>query len=554
MALTVPEGFSSPVDHFSTDPRVMWALDNGMTPDPNDFPVGFIQKETSAPGFDQFIANVLAWEADGFICNDVGDAGSDFLIFHTAATNLGVTPPANVVGFLTRTEIERASKTDGLAPLGGKQLELPSTSASITGDDRYVAFVTEAAIPMDVDGDGDLDQVDENGVADVYVRDLFLGTTCLVTHAHGLVDAPNGPSSRPHAAVNADGVLRITFESLATDLVQGFEDANGPLEPDVYVADFAGFNGTSPATVDITLVSRSAGAPTRGGNGPSRRPTVAGTPTLRVAFHSLADDLFADFADANGAGTPDVFLRDGADVVLVSASTAGANQGGARASTNASISANGGFVAFQSRSEDLFAGFTDANGAGTPDVFLRDLDAGTTALASASVFGPDLGGNGGSTNPSVSADGGFVAFESEAGDLVMNFTDGNAAAPDVYLRDVGGGTTSLISAAEGATADGGDGGSFNPTVALDGGRVAFDSLATDLVAVDNNGFADVFAREQGGTTTDRLSRNPGAGEPDGPSTNACFGSGTVVFESLASGLVGIGVDTNGVSDVFRADP
>ena len=120
--------------------------------------------------------------------------------------------------------------------------------------------------------------------------------------------------------------------------------------------------------------------------------------------------------------------------------------------------------------------------------------------------------------------------------------DGDAEdlVPHVYDH-VGGGVANLGLAA-----------SFE--LHLDGGRVAFDSLATDLVAVDNNGFADVFAREQGGTTTDRLSRNPGAGEPDGPSTNACFGSGTVVFESLASGLVGIGVDTNGVSDVFRADP
>src|SRR5204862_126255 len=91
------------------------------------------------------------------------------------------------------------------------------------------------------------------------------------------------------------------------------------------------------------------------------------------------------------------------------------------------ISANGRFVAFASVASDLVANDTN----GTENIFVRDLRTGTTALVSVNSAGTDTGDMS-SFNPVISADGRFVAFESDAGDLVANDTNGTA---DAFVRD-----------------------------------------------------------------------------------------------------------------------
>lgn len=167
------------------------------------------------------------------------------------------------------------------------------------------------------------------------------------------------------------------------------------------------------------------------------------------------------------------------------------------------------YVAFESTSSNL-AG-TDANGAS--DVFraaielraeededgaplvgglnLRYLD-GATVLCSA-VNGTSTAGNGASTRASIGgADGATVAFQSTATNLIVGFTDGNAAGSDVFVRRTGSNATLLVSHAIGGSATSGSGASEAPNVDATGAVIAFESDASDLIAVDGNAVRDVF--------------------------------------------------------------
>ena len=130
------------------------------------------------------------------------------------------------------------------------------------------------------------------------------------------------------------------------------------------------------------------------------------------------------------------------------------------------------------------------------NVFLRDRTTGRTTLVSANLAGTG-GGNGDSLPTALSDDGRFALFESGASDLVNGDTNG---LTDVFLRDVVSNTTYLVSVStNGGFANGVCRGS---TMTPDGRNVAFVSAANNLVAGDTNGIPDVFVRDmQDGTTT-----------------------------------------------------
>src|SRR5262249_4452129 len=131
-----------------------------------------------------------------------------------------------------------------------------------------------------------------------------------------------------------------------------------------------------------------------------------------------------------------------------------------------SITRDGGFVAFESCATDLVAHDTN----GVVDVFVRDLKLGRTILVSANAAGTDTG-NAGSRDHSFSGDGRLVAFTSEASDLVQ--TDRNGAA-DVFVRDLRNGTTRLVSLRRDSL-DSGNAESSHPVMSANGRFVAFRS-------------------------------------------------------------------------------
>ena len=178
------------------------------------------------------------------------------------------------------------------------------------------------------------------------------------------------------------------------------------------------------------------------------------------------------------------------------------NVAGAGGSFLPVLSADGRYVAFVSQANNLAVETTSSM---YLDVFVRDLLTGTATLVSVNTSGSG-GGRGNSTSPSISADGRWVAFESEAPDLVTN--DFNKLS-DVFVRDLLSGTTWLVSInASGAVSGSSDifvrqnfPGSYHPAISADGRWTVFESDNYDLNTNDRNHVIDVYVLDlQTGTT------------------------------------------------------
>jgi uncharacterized repeat protein (TIGR01451 family) len=371
----------------------------------------------------------------------------------------------------------------------------------------------------------DLGPTDANGHSDVFLRDMTTGEVSLISANAAGTDSGDVDSWGP--VFNPEGT-KVAFVSLATDLDAGITDANE--RPDVYVRDL--ITGTT------TLISVDA-AGTAAADDESGQPVFSPDGT-RIAFYSEASDLGP--TDTNG--DRDVYLRDlsTGTTTLVSVDAAGTDAGGGEQPT---FSPDGDELAFVSSGTDL--GPTDGNG--QQDLYLRDLTAGTTSLVSVNAAGT-AAGDGATSGPAFNPDGTKIVFESDAADLGP--TDTNATT-DVYLRDLLAGTTTLISVNAAGT-DSGISSSITPSFDPTGGRVLFASHARNLVAADTDNQRDVFIRDLGTATTTLVSVNA-AGTSSGNdfSFNPRFDAGgtRVLFESFASDLGA--TDTNGQGDIYVRD-
>ena len=175
---------------------------------------------------------------------------------------------------------------------------------------------------------------------------------------------------------------------------------------------------------------------------------------------------------------------------------------GSSGSFTPAISADGRFAAFVSQARNLA---TNDDVSPLLQVYRRDLLSGTTVLISVSTNGK--AGDDSASAPSISADGRFVAFESVAGNLVLNDTNGLS---DVFVRDTLNGATLLASLTTNGMRSG-NGLSRAPQLSADGRYVAFESRATNLVA-DPNGLDDIFVRDLVAGTT-RLIYPPALNSP-----------------------------------------
>jgi Tol biopolymer transport system component len=306
----------------------------------------------------------------------------------------------------------------------------------------------------------DLVPGDGNGLVDVFVRDLVAGTTVRASVDTGGGD-PGGLSLDPSISGNG---RYVAFWSHASDLTPG--DGNG--REDVFVRDMVA--GTTARVSVDTAGSDSDHA--------SSFPSISANGRF-VAFQSLASDLVP--GDGNSIG--DVFMRDlvAVTTVRVSVDTGGGDPN--LGSASPSISANGRYVAFSSFASDLVPG----DGDGLGDVFVRDLVAGTTVRASVDTGGGNP--NQDSISPSISAKGRYVAFSSFASDLVPG--DGNSRS-DIFVRDLMAGTTVRASV---NTEGGDPGhNSVAPSINWGGRFVAFESEAANLVPDDASLHIDVFVR------------------------------------------------------------
>ena len=415
-----------------------------------------------------------------------------------------------------------ASTTDVTRPVDGSSFRQPSGGTFsfrpwVSANGRYVAFDSSAVLAPGA----------AKGVRNVYVHDRQTGRLDLVSV--GLRGTPSdGDSQRP--TLSADGHY-VAFWSAADNLVAG--DTNGVT--DAFVAD----------RLTGTTIRVSVGPGGRQANGPSARPVISGDGVL-VAFESAAsnllpDDVLGRRADTNGVR--DVFVYNRSTQTTIRVSVASDGTQGTGESVRPSISADGRFVAFQTQSAFVSDDTNDKT-----DVYIHDLGTGTTERVSEGNGGVQA--NGSSFSPSLSADGRFVAYWSNATNLVADDTNRTA---DVFVADRHTGQTERVSVGTAGTEA--DGLSSDPSISPDGRYVAFWSEATNLVPDDTSGKRDVFVADRVAHTTTRVSVASDGTQSNGDSYSPCIaltddGRVLVAFDSAATNLTpGRNATTKG-SDVF----
>ncbi|MBE9032255.1 DUF4347 domain-containing protein, partial [filamentous cyanobacterium LEGE 11480] len=279
----------------------------------------------------------------------------------------------------------------------------------------------------------------------------------------------NGTSDT--AVISKDGNF-IVFTSTASNLVAG--DTNG-------VSDVFRYE---VATGITTLISTPA---TGVGNGPSSAPSISADGQV-IAFVSDATNLTAN-GDANNGGDIFVWRATTGTVELASVSPGGTSAslpvgGFGNGSFRPVVSADGEFVVFSSNGLDLSP--NDQN-AGLLDIFVRSLSGTpTTSLISAQTTGDS--GDGNSDNPVISGDGRFISFTSTSTNL--DARDSNGAIQDVFVWDRQLNRVRLLSL-DSDNVGSGNQASQTPAIDRSGNFVAFDTNASNLVVGDFNGAGDV---------------------------------------------------------------
>ncbi len=215
-------------------------------------------------------------------------------------------------------------------------------------------------------------------------------------------------------------------------------------------------------------------------NGNSEAPSISLDGSI-VAFISEATNLVP--GDTNDA--QDAFVHDLDTGLTERVSVASSGIQGDDDAFTLSLSSNGSFVALGSFATNLVAGDTND----VIDVFVRDRDTGTTERVSIATAGTQA--NDESFSPAISSTGRFVAFRSDATNLVVNDTNSKS---DIFVRDRTLGLTRRVSVASDGTQANGD--SILPAISADGRFVAFSSGASNLVAGDTNNQADIFVHDR----------------------------------------------------------
>jgi len=392
----------------------------------------------------------------------------------------------------------------------GVQANTGSDNASVSSDGRYIVFDSYST---------NLVNDDSNNSSDIFVRDTQTGTTTRVSISSNEVQA-NGDSFNP--SISADGRY-VVFESVATNLVSG----NGNPYAHIFVRDIQ-TGTTTCVSVDSNGMQ---------GVGFSYAPSISSDGRY-VAFYSAAALTSNDLN-----GNWDVFVRDTVANTTTLVSVDSNEIQGNSFSQFPSISPDGRFVAFESDASNLVA--SDSNN--THDIFLRDLQAGTTTRVSVDSSG--IQGNDVSGSPVVSSDGHYVVFSSWATNLVGGDTNSN---PDIFMHDTVSGTTTRVSVDSGeAQANAASDSGY--AISYDGRYVVFTSWATNLASGDTNNYPDVFMRDTVLDTTTLVSSNSSGVQGNSSSWNSSLSldGRLVVFNSWATNLVS--GDTNDQVDIFLAN-
>ena len=393
----------------------------------------------------------------------------------------------------------------------GTQANLGSWMPSVSGNGRYVAFRSEAT---------NLVPDDTNASSDIFVYDRQSDTIELVSIAN---DGTQGNFDSWYPAISADGWY-VALSSEANNLVP--DDTNG--RRDIFV-----YNRQSHTIERVSVANDGVQ-----GNRDSWTPAISADGQY-IAFVSDATNLVLD--DTNASGDTFVYDRQSYTVERISISNDGVQADGASWRNTTSISSDGQTVAYESWASNLVPGDTNA----TCDVFVRDRYNSTTELASHVWIAAEA--NAESRSASLSADGRYVAFASDASNLVPGDTNGRS---DVFVFDRQTSTTERVSIGSDSTQGYSD--SHGSSISADGRYVAFSSWAHNLVPADT-GWQDIFVYDRQSRTIEQVSVASDGTQANGNSWDFSISADGqyVVFSSDADNLVP--GDTNDCQDIFVYD-
>jgi len=376
-----------------------------------------------------------------------------------------------------------------LPPILEPQLD-PGDCAGV--GDACVSYAMEATTPVPLDGlaasttartftiSEAIDGVDRNGDGDtndsvMTFRDRASGQSDLLGVSAGCVGLSGTPEGRaavrvkqfpfsfPAVSVEGDvlAFLESEFGQALCDQTGDFDVTDGILR--VFQLGSGETSITDPRAVDAS--PRIDGAPLE---------VSSGRVYVRTSEPDMGADGIERASEAFGGGD-----SLGGGVV-------------------AGLSGDGQLVLFQSFSDDLIAPGLDT---GSGDVFVHDRTTQLTTRVSAAFGGGQANGPS-NYGPAISRDGRWVAFESQATNLLA-IADGNGLAPDIYLRDLANGTTDLVSISFAGSFPNGE--SIEPAISDDGQVIAFKSEASNLLppGTDTNSDEDVYVYDRTAGTTVR---------------------------------------------------
>lgn len=478
-----------------------------LTPPANGALSGASPDFTYTPG-----SNFNGSDSFTYRAND-GTANSNSATVNISVNPLNDAPLAADDGART---ISRASLDSSSIEANGKSV-LPA----INDNGRFVVFWSAAT---------SLVAGDNNGVFDLFMRDTQNATTTRLTVDSSGVEADLGQTDQAllqPAAVSLDGRY-VAFASLASNLGA---QAGGVSQ--IYLRD------TLAQSTSIISACETDG------NGDSFEPAM--TPDgVFIAFTSRAADPWPACGTAlDSNGFSDVYLESPLDAygkrrVSVDAAGLTTNNQANGASSQPAIADAGNLIAFTSTASNLVL----PDGNGVSDIFLKNLVDESIVLVSVDS-GEVQASGGGSHSPSISADGRYVAFVSEATNLVAGDSNGVA---DIFVRDTVAGVTGRVSVD--SAGNQANGASSRPLLSKDGRYVLFESQAANLVAGDSNGAGDIFIHDRLLGDTRILSSDASGTQGNAPSSMAALsGDGHyAAFATEANNLVA--ADNNGLSDVL----
>jgi len=370
-----------------------------------------------------------------------------------------------------------------------------ASAPTISSNGQWVAFQSAAS---------NLAVNDTNKASDIFLRDVVNGATTLITRSTNAVSSANGASTTP--LLSSEGGM-VIFESTASDLVVG--DTNG-------AADIFAFNVAGGAMVLVSVDVSAAGS----GNGASETPSISGDGRF-VAFVKRATNEVT-----GGTSVSEIYLRDlEAETTAWASSGAGgvfANPTNRFRCTDPSVSENGDAVAFLVSDVSMSAGF----------LVRYDRASATAILIASNVptrFSPAFNGDG--RYLAYASDGALFVYDQQIGSNHLASTcapggvaleqchapsfsaNGNRVAfiatqngkTSVFVYDLATDCVQLVSiSTNGVPASAVP--SSSPVISWDGRLIAFESLAADVVAADYNQSVDVFVRNLEDGTTRLISR------------------------------------------------